>query len=118
MKTKLKLFNFFIYSKIIKIQLKYLIIKQIKKVFQKQKIIEQYKIEKYFINIYFPEHELGISVDKNEKSIKNLDISLIKINTSEEGFDIFIKIGEIQNFIYESGIKISGELKKNKMIEN
>ena len=51
---------------------------------------------------------------KNDRSIKNLDINPIKINTSEEGFDILIKIDEIQNFIYESGIKIGGESKKKK----
>ena len=35
----------------------YSIIKQIKKVFIRQKIIDQYKVEKYFIDLYFPEHK-------------------------------------------------------------
>ena len=110
---------------------KYSIIKQLKKVFIKQKIIEQYRVEKYFIHLYFLDHKLGIEIDENgqldrlkikeqkrQETTKNLGITLIRINPDKEGFDIFIKIGEIQDFIYESGLKIGQELKKNKMIED
>ena len=31
----------------------YSIVKQIKKVFKRQKIIDQYRVEKYFIDLYF-----------------------------------------------------------------
>ena len=109
----------------------YEIVKQIKKVFIRQKIIGQYRVEKYFIDLYFPEHKLGIKIDENghldrsdikeqerEEIIKNLGITLIRINPDKEGSDIFIKIGEIQDFIYESGLKLGEELKKNKMIED
>ena len=109
----------------------YSIVKQIKKVFIGQKIIEQYRVEKYFIDLYFPDHKLGIKVDENchldrseikeqerEETIKNLGTTLIRVNPDQEGFDIFIKIGEIQDFIYKSGLKIGEELKKNKMIED
>ena len=41
----------------------YSIIKQIKKVFIRQKIIDQYRVEKYFIDLYFPELKLGIEID-------------------------------------------------------
>ena len=71
----------------------YSIIKQIKKVFIRQKMIDQYKVEKYFIDLYFPEHKLGIEIDKNghfnrlkikeqkrEEPIKNLGTALIRIN--------------------------------------
>ena len=76
-------------------------------------------------------HKLGIEVDENfrldrseikeqerEATIKNAGITLIRINPDKEGFDIFIKIGEIQDFIYESGLKIGEDLKKNKIIED
>ena len=99
--------------------------------FLRQKIIDQYRIEKYFIDLYFPDHILGIGVGENchldrseikeqerEEIIKNLGIALIRINPDKEGFDIFIKIGEIQDFIFESGLKIGEELKKNKMVED
>ena len=43
----------------------YSIIKRIKKVFIKQKIIDQIKINKYFIDLYSPEHKLGIEIDEN-----------------------------------------------------
>ena len=38
--------------------------------------------------------------------MKNLGITLIRINRDKEGFDIFIKISEIQDFIYESALKL------------
>ena len=43
----------------------YSIIKTIKNVFIRQKIIDQYRVEKYFIDLYFPEHKLGIELDEN-----------------------------------------------------
>ena len=94
-------------------------------------MIDQYKIDKYFIDLYFPEHKLGIEIDENghtvrlkvkeqerEETIKNLGITLITINRDKEGFDIFDEISETQDFIYESGLKIGQELKENKMIED
>ena len=114
--------------------MKYLRVKNIqllnkeKKYLLDKKMIEQYRTEKYFIDVYFPEHKLGTEIDENlhldksdikeikrEGTIKNLGISLIRINPDKEGFDIFIKIGEIQDFIYESALKLGEELKKNKM---
>ena len=59
-----------------------------------------------------------IKEQEREETIKNLGITVIRINPDKEGFDIFIKIGEIQDFIYKSGLKIGEELKKNKMIED
>ena len=107
----------------------YSVIKQIKKVFIRQKIIDQFKIDKYFIDLYFPEHKLaGIEIDENgdtdrfkikeQEIIKKLGIILIRINSDKEGFDIFIIIGEIQDFIYKSALKLGQKLKKNKMIED
>ena len=87
---------------------------------------DQYRIDKYFIDLFFPEHKLGIShLDRSEikeqereERIKNVGITLIRINPDKEGFDMFIKISEIQNFIYGSGLKIGEESKKNKMIKD
>ena len=107
------------------------IIKQIKKVFIRQKMIDQFKIDKYFIDLYFPKHKLGIEIDGNghtdrlkikeqekEETIKNLGITLVRINPGKEGFDIFNEISEIQDFIYKSRLKIGQELKKNKITED
>ena len=41
------------------------IVRRIKKIFKKQTIIEQYSVEKYFIDLFFPVHKLGIEIDKN-----------------------------------------------------
>ena len=43
----------------------YSITKKIKKTFKKQKIIDQYRVEKYFIDLFFPVHKLGIEIDEN-----------------------------------------------------
>ena len=60
-------------------------------------MIDQYKAEKYFIDLYFPEHKLGIEIDENnhldrsnlkeqkrEETIKHLAISLIRINPDKK----------------------------------
>ena len=106
-------------------------IKQLKKIFKKQTIIEQYKIKKYFINLYFPFHKLGIEIDENghinrsktkerkiEQTIKNAGITLIRINPDKEDFDISDEISEIQDFIYESGKKLAEESTKKYLIED
>ena len=94
-------------------------------------MIDQYRVEKYFIDLYFPDHRLGIETDETghtdrsevkeqerEGIIKTLGITLIRINPDKEGFDIADEISEMQNFVYESALKIREELKKNKMIED
>ena len=94
-------------------------------------MVDQFKIDKYFIDLYYPEHRLGIEIDENghidrlkikeqerKETVKNLGITLIRINPGKEGFDIFIKIGKTQEFINESGLKIGQELEKNKTIED
>ena len=109
----------------------YSVVKLIKKVFKKQKIIDQYGVGKYFIDLYFLEHKLGTEIDENghldrseikeqerEATMKNAGITLIRINPGKKGLDIFDKISEIQDFIYESGLKLSEELKKNKIIDD
>ena len=105
------------------------LLKKIKKTFKRQKMIDQYKVEKYIL--FFPVHNLGIEIDENshldrleikeqerEETINDAGIALIRINPDKEGFDIFTEISEIQDFIYESGLKIGEELKKNKIIED
>ena len=107
----------------------YSIVKKIKKVVINQKMIDHYRIDKYFIDLYFPELKLEIEIDENghldrlkikdmtrEEIIKNLGITLVRINLDKEGFDIFDKM--FKSFIYESDIKIVERLKKNKMIED
>ena len=55
-------------------------------------MIDPFKIDKYFIDLYFPEHKLGIEIDENghtdklkvkeqerEKTIKNLGITLLEL---------------------------------------
>ena len=109
----------------------YSIVKKIKKVFIRQNIIDQYRVDKYFIDLHFPEHKLRIEIDENchldrsdikeekrEATIKRFGITLIRINPDKEAFDIFIKIGEIQDFIYEFALKLGEKLKGNKMIED
>ena len=102
----------------------YSIVKRIRKIFKKQAIIEQYRVEKYFIDLFFPVHKLGIEIDENdylerseikeqkrEQTIKQAGISIIRINPDKENYDG--EIGEIQDFIYESDKKLAEESTKN-----
>ena len=67
-------------------------VRRIKKIFTKQTIIEQYRVEKYFIDLFFPVHKLGIEIDENghlgrsenkeqkrEQSIKNPELILSEL---------------------------------------
>ena len=52
----------------------YSIVKRIKKIFKKQTIIEQYGVEKYFIDLFSPAHKLRIEIGEHG----HLDRSKIK----------------------------------------
>ena len=96
----------------------YSIVKRIKKICKNQIINEQYK--NYVIDLVFPVHKLGIEIDENwhidrskikekkrEQTIKEeTGFHIIRINPDKENFDIDNEIGKIQDFIYESGIKL------------
>ena len=90
---------------------------KIKKIFKNHIINEQYRVDKYFIDLVFPVHKLGIEIDENnhsdrckikegkrEKIIKEeTGFKIIRINPDKKDFDIFDEISEIEDFIYESG---------------
>ena len=50
--------------------------------------------------------------------IKRAGISFMRINPDEENFDIDDEIGEIQDFIYESGLKLAKQSTKKSLIED
>ena len=58
--------------------------------FRGQTIIEQYKVKKYFIDLVFLEHELGLEIDENfhvqRSSIKEQRRE--KVIKEETGFEI------------------------------
>ena len=97
----------------------YSIVKRIKKIFKNQIINEQYRVKHYFIDLAFPVHKLVREIDENghidrskieepkrEQTIKEkTGFHIIRIN-----FDIDDEISEIQDFIYESGVKLSEKL--------
>ena len=93
--------------------------KRIKETFKKQTIIEQYRVEKYFIDLFFPVHKLGIEIDENghldrseikeqkkRTNNKKAGINITRINLDKEKFDIDDEIGEIQDFVKESSFKL------------
>ena len=101
----------------------YSIALKIKKVFPNEIINEQYNVDKYFIDIVFPVHKLGIEIDENghidrcqikekerqEIIKKETGFKIIRIDPDEENFDIFDEIGKIQSFIFESNKKLIEE---------
>ena len=105
--------------------------KRIKKIFKKQTTIEQYRVGKYFIDLFFPVHKLGMEIEESghldrsenkdqnrEQTIKKARINIIKINPDKENFYIDDEIGEIQDFINESSFKLGEQSAKNKIIED
>ena len=83
------------------------------------------------IDLVFPEHKLGTEINENghmdrseikeqerERVIKEAGIKLIRINPDKKNFDIDDEIGEIQDFIYKSGVKLGEQSEKNKIVED
>ena len=107
----------------------YSITKKIKKTFKNKIINEQYRVKKYFNDLVFSVHKLGIEIDENghidrseikeQKIIKIIKeetgFEIIRIHSDRESFDIF---DFLQTFIYDSGRKLAEKSTKNKMIED
>ena len=107
------------------------ILSKIETLFSAEEIILQHNVSSYRTDAYFPKHKLAIEVDEqghNDRDIdyeirrqkaleKELGCEFVRINPAKEGFNIFIEIGRIQNYIAMS-IKSStkktliGELSK------
>ena len=103
---------------------------QIHQVFANEKIKpQQFVLNKYYIDYYFPEHKLAVEIDekahldrnedqdkKREKEIKEeLDCEFIRINPSKECFNINIEFGRIHNHIIESSKKLTKESLRDKL---
>ena len=98
----------------------HLITLKIKKVFPNEIIHEQYKVNKYFIDLFFPVRKLGIEIDENghmdkceikererqEIIKKETGFKIIRINPVKENFDIFDEIGKLQSFIFKSNKRL------------
>ena len=86
------------------------------KVFSNEKILLQHSVLNYQIDLYFSEHKLAIEVgqkghidrdekkenEREEKIKKELGCKFIRINPDAENYDIFVKIGKINDFIAQS----------------
>ena len=95
--------------------------------FAVKEIILQHNVLGYRIDAYFFKYKLVIEVDEQghndrdinyamerQKSIENeLGCEFIRINPAKENFNIFVKIGKIQNLITESTKKLTEESTKN-----
>ena len=94
---------------------------KIKRIFTNEIMSEQYKVNKYFIDLTLLVHKLGIEIDENwrtdrpkpeeEKRSKIIKeetgFEIIRIDPDKENFDIFDEIGKIQTFIFNSNKKIT-----------
>ena len=59
-----------------------------------------------------------IKEQERERVIKEAAIKLIRINPDKKDFDIDDEIGEIQDFIYKSGVKLGEQSEKHKIVED
>ena len=90
-------------------------------VFAAEEIILQYNFLGYRVDAYLPKHKLRIEIDEqghNGRSIdyeiemqkaieKELGCKFIRINPSNEGFDVNIELGRIHNYIVKSTKKLA-----------
>ena len=81
-----------------------------------EKILPQYSVLNYKIDLYFSERKLVIEVDdkghtdrdekkeneREEKIKKELGCKFIRINLDAENYDIFVEIGTIKDYIAQS----------------
>ena len=93
-----------------------------------EKILPQYSVLNYKIDLYFSERKLVIEVDdkghtdrdekkeneREEKIKKELGCKFIRINPDAENYDIFVEIGKIQVYIAQSNKE---KLEKEKQTE-
>ena len=100
--------------------------------FPNELIEEQYKFLRYFIDLVFPVHKLGLDVNENgnkdrseagekerQKAIeKETGFTIFRINPDKENFHIFVEIGKIHNYIVESTKKITKESTKKSIIDD
>jgi hypothetical protein len=86
-------------------------IKCILDVYNGKTMILQYNVDKYYIDLYFPDYKLAIECDEThydtigdterEEFIKNkLDCKFIRYKPYDKNFNIFILINEINTSIY------------------
>ena len=103
-----------------------------KKMFLNEIINEQYKVDKYFIDIVFPVHKLGVEIDENghldrckikeqkrqEIMKKETGFKIMRMNPDKENFDIFDEIGKIQSFISRSNKRLTEKSTKKSLIND
>ena len=91
-------------------------ISKVTKLFLNQKILLQHSVLDYKIDLYFPEHKLGIElvekghtdrdkrkeIERQEAIEKTLRCKFIRINSDEKDYDEYAKFGEVNNDINES----------------
>ena len=100
--------------------------------FPNEIINEQYKVHKYFINLIFPVHKVGIEIDENghmdrceikererQEIIKKVTgFKIIITYPDKEQFNIFNEIGKIQSFISKSNKRLIEQSTKKSLISD
>ena len=86
----------------------------IRKCFRDEEMISQYKVNKYFIDLYFPEYKLAIECDETQHNVitnklkdiereiiikNNLDCTFIRYKPFDKDFNVFDVINQIYKHI-------------------
>ena len=107
------------------------ILSKIVTLFAAEKIILQHNVLIYRIDAYFPKYKLAIELDEQghddrdidyeierQKAIENrLGCEFIRINPTKKGFNIFVEICQIQNYITKSTKELTEESTKKSLID-
>ena len=100
-------------------------------VFAAEEIILQHNVLSFRVDAYFPRYKVCIEIDEEsynyrdinyeierQKAIeKELGCKFIRINPAKENFNIFVEIGQIQNYNTKSIKKLTEESIKKSLID-
>jgi very-short-patch-repair endonuclease len=94
-------------------------VSKLRKIFAEEEIIEQYNVDKYFLDIYFPEYKLAIEYDEHKHKYQQkadkerqeyisdkLECAFIRINENDCEYESFGKIHKLLLKILKENLNI------------
>ena len=86
--------------------------KRIKKIFKNQIINEQYRVDKYFIDLVFPAHKLGIEIHKNGHLQRSDINNKLNFKLSKSTLILMMKLVKYKNLFMNPLLKLAEQSSK------